>query len=327
VSEPSLRLAVAVPTRNRRDRVLGALDSVAPQLREGDELLVVDNGSADGTPEAVQAWLDDNFPPGRVLVEPEGGVSVARNRALHEAGAGVVCFLDDDIRADEGWLDGLRRAWTTAGSSVAGIGGPIRPEWEAARPAWLTDHLLYVISVFDLGGDRKRLDQRPGGGFLWGGNMSFRKEAVQAVGEFDPHRGARPVAPSDRGEEEELQRRLDAAGWEVWYEPAVPVRHLIPAERITRAHFYEIFRRRALGEAERGVPRRAGFPRIARGAAAYVLARLRRRPSSTAALFAVAHGWTLLTARRSRTPSRARPPSRRGPRRHRREREARRAGA
>src|SRR5207249_3536947 len=50
------RLTVAVPTRDRRESALGALEAIAGQLRETDELLVVDNGSVDGTGAAAAAW-------------------------------------------------------------------------------------------------------------------------------------------------------------------------------------------------------------------------------------------------------------------------------
>ncbi|MEO8291387.1 MAG: glycosyltransferase, partial [Gaiellaceae bacterium] len=226
-------LTVAVPTRNRRDLVLGALEAIAGELRPGDELLVVDNGSTDGTGEAARAFFAGRVPFGRVVVEPEGGLSQARNRALAEAGEAVVCFVDDDVRVETGWLEALRKAWCATGERTACIGGPMLAEWEAPRPPWLADHLLYIVAVLDLGGDRRRLGQAPGTGHVWGGNFSVRVEAVREVGGFDPGRGLRPEAPLDRGEEEDVQRRLAAAGWEVWYEPAARVRHLIPADRLT----------------------------------------------------------------------------------------------
>jgi glucosyl-dolichyl phosphate glucuronosyltransferase len=298
VSERELRLCVAVPTRSRCDLLLRALEAVGPQLRAGDELIVVDNGSSDATAVSARAWLGKRFPSGRLVTETVGGLSVARNRALAEATSSVVCFVDDDVRPDPGWLAALRQAWLQAGANVAGVGGPMRPDWGAPRPAWLADHLLYVLALLDLGDEPKRLDQAPAVGYIWGGNMSFRKDAVRSAGGFDPDSGARPAAPYDRGEEEKLQRRLARSGWEIWYEPVASVRHFVPAERTTRAYFRTVFAARAFNEAARGVPRRAGVPRLARGAAAYLLARLRRSPNSEAARLVLVHGWTLLTARR-----------------------------
>lgn len=298
MSEAEPRLCVAVATHNRRDAIGGALESVVDQLAVGDELLVVDSGSEEATAEYIRSWLDDRYPAGRLLREPDSGISVARNRVLAETEAPIVCFIDDDVRAEREWLSVLRACWLAAPEKTAVIGGPMLPDWQAARPPWLADHLLYVLAVLDLGPEARRLDQTPGRGYVWGGNMSLRVDAVRAVGGFDPNRGARPDAPYDRGEEEELQRSLVRAGWEIWYEPGSRVRHIVPAERVTKTHFREVFRRRGLSEAARGVPRRAGLSRLARGAAAYVLARLRKSPRAEAAAFTVVHGWSLLTAPR-----------------------------
>ena len=59
------RLAVAVPTKDRRETVVSALAPIVAQLGSKDDLVVVDNGSTDGTLDAVAAWLRDRFPAGR----------------------------------------------------------------------------------------------------------------------------------------------------------------------------------------------------------------------------------------------------------------------
>src|SRR5215211_3542422 len=257
-------LTVAVPTRDRQERLLGALEAIAYQLGPEDEVLVIDNGSTDGTGQAAQSFLH-RVPAGRVLAEPAGGVSAARNRALREAGNSVVCFVDDDVRVQPGWLAALRSAWVSSPSSVACIGGPLLPQWQAPRPAWLADYLLYVVSVLDLGGEGRRLDQAPRVGYAWGGNMSIRVEPALSLGGFDPDRGVRPDDPADRGEEEELQRRLALAGFETWYEPAAAALHLIPPERLTTDYFRNAFRARGRSEARGGTGRARGVATLGRG--------------------------------------------------------------
>ena len=157
-------------------------------------------------------FLAANVAGARAITEPDGGISAARNRALREAARPVVCFVDDDVRVQPGWLDALRRAWSESAEDVACIGGPLLPEWQAPRPPWLADYLLYVVSVLDLGGERRRLDQAPRVGYVWGGNFSVRVEPALALGGFDPARGVRPADPLDRGEEEDLQRRYARHG-------------------------------------------------------------------------------------------------------------------
>ena len=294
-------LTVAVPTRDRQERLLGALDAIAPELGPEDELLVVDNGSTDETSAVAEGFLAD-VPGGRLVCEPVGGLSAARNRALRECRNSVVCFVDDDVRVQPGWLGALRSAWSESPPNVACIGGPLLPEWQGPRPSWLADYLLYVVSVLDLGGERRRLDQTPRVGYAWGGNMSIRVEPALSIGGFDPNRGVRPHDPSDRGEEEELQRRLAQAGFETWYEPAATALHLVPPERLTEDYFADAFRARGRSEARAGKGRARGLAVLGRGAARYLALEALRRPEAPTARFTCAYGWALLTAGRNARP-------------------------
>jgi glycosyltransferase involved in cell wall biosynthesis len=85
-------VSVVIPTWNRRDLVTRALTSVVAQSRPPEEILVIDDGSTDGTAEAVlQA-----FAGVRVLSQENRGVSAARNRGLREASGRWIAFLDSD---------------------------------------------------------------------------------------------------------------------------------------------------------------------------------------------------------------------------------------
>jgi glucosyl-dolichyl phosphate glucuronosyltransferase len=294
-------LCVGIATRNRCELVLGAVESVLRQVAAGDELVVVDNGSTDGTQEALAALAKSHGARFRVVVEPDGGVSTARNRVLEEARAAIVCFLDDDALPGPGWLAALRAAWADATPRVAAIGGPIRPVFATPPPGWLVCHFLYLVGALELGDRRRVLDQSPGVGYVWGGNMSVRVAAAVEIGGFDPVRGIRPEALGDAGEEEDLQRRLAAAGYEVWYEPIAGVQHLVPATWLTAAHLRRKVRGRALGEARRGARRSSGLALLVRASYRCALALLRARPASAIeASLGIVRGWTLVTASRHR---------------------------
>jgi glycosyltransferase involved in cell wall biosynthesis len=308
------RIAVVVPTRDRCELLLRALDSVVGQLRPDDELLVIDNGSSDGTRAATEQFLRERWSGGRVIAEERRGLSNARNLALREATAPVVAFIDDDERVDPDWLAALRRAWFEAGPRVAGIGGPMRADWQAPRPAWLEDHLLFVVSVLDLGTSRIQLDQRPGTGYLWGGNMSVRRSAALAVGGFPPDhtylsavangpaRARPPLSTARSGEEQKLQKRLAAQEWEIWYEPAAAIDHLIPAQRTSKRYFVDFYRQQAILALGSGRSRASALPVLAREATRYLIFHLLRRPAATVAGFGLAGAWTLLISPRPRPP-------------------------
>jgi GT2 family glycosyltransferase len=252
----------------------------------------------DGSDALLEDWLARHCRSGRLIRQPEHGVSAARNTALRETVHEFVCFIDDDERADPGWLQGLRRAWAAAGTRVAAIGGRKRLVWEAPRPNWLPDYLLYVINGADLGNVARRVVPMPGGPLLSGGNLSVRVSAVAEVGGFDVALGARPAAPFGRGEDDDLQRRLAAAGWELWYEPEIAVQHLAPPQRLTTGYFRAAHRERALRELGDGAARWRAVPRLGREWARYALYRSLGRPEAESAVFGVVYAWTRLAGRR-----------------------------
>jgi hypothetical protein len=94
-------ISVVLCTYNRAPRVEGAVRAILDQ-DEGDfELIVVDDGSVDETP-AVLARIEDERL--RVVRRPNGGLSKARNTGLAAATGEWVTFIDDDDRAEPGWL-------------------------------------------------------------------------------------------------------------------------------------------------------------------------------------------------------------------------------
>jgi hypothetical protein len=99
-------ISVVLCTYNRAHRVEGAVRAILDQEGCDFELIVVDDGSADDTP-AVLGAIDD--PRLRIVRRPNGGLSRARNTGLAEARGDWVTFIDDDDRAEPGWLATFRR--------------------------------------------------------------------------------------------------------------------------------------------------------------------------------------------------------------------------
>ncbi len=88
------RAAVVIPTHNRRELVLQAVESALAQTVVDFELIVVDDGSTDGTREALEG-LDPRL---QYHWQQNRGASAARNAALRLSSAPVVAFLDSDDR-------------------------------------------------------------------------------------------------------------------------------------------------------------------------------------------------------------------------------------
>lgn len=84
--------SVVIPTFNRRELVMQAVESVRRQTYSAHEVIVVIDGSTDGT----AAALAEHFPEVRVLDCCNRGIAASRNRGLVAATGDWVCFLDDD---------------------------------------------------------------------------------------------------------------------------------------------------------------------------------------------------------------------------------------
>ena len=124
------RVSVVMVTRDRRELVEQALDALDAQTLPADEVLVVDNGSQDGTAAALAARTS---PAGlRVLAGPaSGSVAQARNAAVAAATGDIVAFTDDDCRPTPTWLESL-----TAGfrEGIGIVQGRTRPDPRQAFP-------------------------------------------------------------------------------------------------------------------------------------------------------------------------------------------------
>lgn len=91
-------VSVVVPTYNRRDLVTRAIDSVLAQTYSGLELIVVDDGSTDGTADRLKGYGDRI----QVLRQTNRGVSAARNAGIRAAQGPLIALLD----SDDYWLPG-----------------------------------------------------------------------------------------------------------------------------------------------------------------------------------------------------------------------------
>lgn len=94
--------SVILPTFNRKTLVLRAIDSVLFQNYQDFELIVVDDGSNDGTIEVLDRYKDPRL---KILQKENGGVSSARNLGLENARGKYVTFVDSDDYLLQGFLE------------------------------------------------------------------------------------------------------------------------------------------------------------------------------------------------------------------------------
>lgn len=94
--EQAYKVSVVIPTYNRLGVLPRALDSVFGQTLPALEVIVVDDGSTDGTAD----WVRANYPEARVIEQNNQGVSAARNTGIQESHGDWLAFLD----SDDAWL-------------------------------------------------------------------------------------------------------------------------------------------------------------------------------------------------------------------------------
>lgn len=203
------------------------------------EVIVVDNNSPDSTAITVLDCIYrlKDLVAVKYLFEPRQGLSVARNRGVAAARGDIVAFLDDDAIPAVGWLNGIVRAFARHPDAGA-VGGPIEPEFETPRPAWLVEGLEMPYTIVDLG---RRERQYPRRLAPFGANMAIRREVFDKL-RFPEELGRKGQSLLS-GEESWLFDKVRRKR-KLVYVPGMKVRHFIPAERlneqwIKRRYYYQ----------------------------------------------------------------------------------------
>src|SRR5687767_2499 len=129
---PTPEITVAVPVKDRRDRMLRCLDALLAQDHPSYEVLVVDNGSSDGTPEACRQRGAAARPPVRVETI-EGTLGHVRNRSAEMARGRLIAFTDSDCLPAPGWLSAAAAA-LDADDGLGFVCGMTLPEHPHRRP-------------------------------------------------------------------------------------------------------------------------------------------------------------------------------------------------
>ncbi|MDT3427003.1 glycosyltransferase involved in cell wall biosynthesis [Paenibacillus forsythiae] len=106
-----MKLSVIIPAYNVEGHIGHTLESLAGQTSKEFETIVVDDGSTDGTGQAVQDFIDrGKLTNCRLIRTPNGGVSAARNKGVEEALGDYVMFLDGDDHVDPAMVESFVRA-------------------------------------------------------------------------------------------------------------------------------------------------------------------------------------------------------------------------
>lgn len=213
---PPPAVAVIIVCHNNADCIESTLARLVPQLAAGDELVVVDNASTDGTAERIGTA----HPEARVLATGENlGFAGGAVLGARSSSAPLLLFLNPDCAPAQGFLPALRQCATA------------RPSWGAwqalvtmdggrqVNTAGNTVHFLGISWAGGLGAPVSSVPPRPEEvPYASGAALMVRREAWDAVGGFD-ERYFMYVEDLD------LSLRLRLAGWEIGVVPEARADH------------------------------------------------------------------------------------------------------
>jgi len=210
------RLSIVIPTRNRRATLAETLAALDAQAVDANavEMIVVDNGSQDGTADWIRAR--SGRLACRLLIEPRRGPAAARNRGIAASQGEVVLLLGDDMRAaGSELLEHHVRLHDADRRPAYAVLGRVR--WRQDRPAtsfmrWLEHGPQFAFHALEPGAV-------PAGPYFYTSHLSVKKTALEQVGGFDER------FPFAAVEDVEIGVRLERAGLELDYHPELLVEH------------------------------------------------------------------------------------------------------
>ena len=215
-------VTVVIPTFNRLDSLPEVLAALAEQARGSSvEVLVVDDGSTDGTEEWLASYQGELEL--RVESQENRGPAVARNRGVRAANAEWVAFLGDDTVPCPGWLERLQQA--VLGRSEAPYHAVIgRTEW---HPKMKVTPFLAHINEFGAQFGYALIENAEDlpFNFFYTSNLLVHRERLREE-PFDEG------FPYPAWEDTELSFRLKERGLRICYEKTAKVLHNHPTDLV-----------------------------------------------------------------------------------------------
>ena len=195
------KISFVILTWNSENVISACLDSIAGMQLQGTEILLVDNGSADGTKLRIEQFISDHpgIPVHPVWLEKNYGTTISRNLGIKEAdkAAEYICILDSDTvinrEAVTELLDRLnddpRNA--IAGPSMVNLAGEKQVTAKKIPTAMLKICKAFPLRAVQKIGEKMEKydfsDKRPGypAGYLISACWMIRKDLLEKIGPLD----------------------------------------------------------------------------------------------------------------------------------------------
>jgi glycosyltransferase involved in cell wall biosynthesis len=235
-SAPLGGVSIVVCCYNSAPRLPAALARLRSQ-RDTDaiswEIIVVDNGSNDDTAAVARGlWPRDDRVPLTVITEPRRGVAFAREAGFEAARYEFVSFIDDDNWVCDRWVARVAQVMGTQGE-VGACGGYSDAICEGPAPTWFERYREY----YAIGPPASAAGTSPA--TLWFAGLTVRTEAWRTL-----RRGGFRFLTVTAAEDNEFTLALRLAGWRLWLDDELRMKHVLPQARLTWPYFCAMQRSR-----------------------------------------------------------------------------------
>jgi len=195
-------ISVVVTCYNKRGTIADCVKSMLNQSLDRYELIVVDDGSTDGSDLILDQFLNN----GEVTVVKEShrGVSAAKNLGIHRSRGRIILFLDGDCVLNHDSLSKLLASFDDRGCEAGCVGGELRALNE-------DNAIAKTVELIQNTADRK---------WPFGANVAYSRKAISQAGGFDEL--------MENGEDAELFLRVKKLGFKWVVNPAVSAKTLNP---------------------------------------------------------------------------------------------------
>jgi glycosyltransferase involved in cell wall biosynthesis len=236
-------VSVIICTFNGARRLVKTIEHLNLQKVDGRipwEVILVDNASIDGSGDAAKRLWQRNDVDLRVVKEHRQGLIYARHRGASEAQFDYLSFIDDDNWVDERWVRTVYDIFRHR-PEVGICGGQIEPVCEYPPPPWF----IQFQDSFAAGTQAGRTGFIPDSrGYLWGAGLNLRKSLLAfAVDKgFQSYLTGRKGKSILAGEDTEICYVFRLAGFRLWYDERLRMKHFMPANRLSWEHLCKMFR-------------------------------------------------------------------------------------
>jgi GT2 family glycosyltransferase len=201
-------VSIIVPVYNACSTIELCMESLRALHWSAYEIFFVDDGSKDSTVQLIQRLKGEDARV-RLIAGEHKGPAAARNAGIKAANGEYVFFTDSDVVVSADWISGLMKCFT---DEVGAVGGGV----EAFSLATLCEQ-AEQLRYRNLYGDSPRFIEA-----LPTCNLAVRRDVLRVINGFDE----RYCFAS--GEDHDLCRRIRRAGWKIWFEPSIKIRHMHP---------------------------------------------------------------------------------------------------